>query len=162
MRGARIIHGVQEGFTLVEVSIIIIVLSILAAIMIDAAKGYQIRARDSERISDIDVISRSLERMYRTQASAIGATYPPTSIGATGLAAIVESTDAITAPDQSSASLSIAMNNAPQNPTNNQYIYQPLLLDGSLCTTMPCVRYKLYYRPEQTDAVVIKESMKQQ
>ena len=76
MRGAKSIRSLQQGYTVIEVTIIIIVVAILAAIMVDSAVGYQIRARDSERASDVDVITRSLERYYRTQAVAVGGSYP--------------------------------------------------------------------------------------
>lgn len=50
----------QEGFTIVELLIVIVVIAILAAISIVAFTGVQQRARDSERASDVSNIVKSL------------------------------------------------------------------------------------------------------
>lgn len=134
----------------------------MAAILVDAAVGYQVRARDSERVSDVDSITRSLERYYRTQAAVTGPSYPASTVTIDSLGAFVDNPDAIIAPGQSGNSLVVATNNGGQNPTINQYIYQPLQVNGALCTTTPCPRYKVYYRTEVVDNVITKESLRQQ
>lgn len=53
-----------EGFTIVELLIVIVVIAILAAITIVAYSGIQQRARDSDRTSDIAAIQKALE-LYR-------------------------------------------------------------------------------------------------
>ena len=162
MRGAKSIRSLQQGYTVIEVTIIIIVVAILAAIMVDSAVGYQIRARDSERASDVDVITRSLERYYRTQAVAVGGSYPASSITTSALGSIVDNTEAILAPGKTTNSLVIAANNSSQAPTKDQYIYQPLQVNGTLCTATPCPRYKVYYWLETTEATVTRDSLRQQ
>ena len=152
----------QKGFTVVELSVVVIILSILATIVIVAIGDYQVQARDGQRTADNEVIVRSLERHYRTQAIAVGASYPATTAGAAGIATIVDQPDAVIAPEQATNSVVIATTNAAQTPTVSQYIYQPLNLNGSLCTATPCVRFKMYYRLEQTNTVVTRESMRQQ
>ena len=152
----------DRGFTIVELSVVIIALAILAALTVSSTVSYQSQSRDNERAADIDVISRALERSYRTQAVSIGPTYPASTVGAAGLATIVNEDDATKAPDQTSNSIVIATTNAEQTPTINQYIYQPLNIDGSLCTSAPCVRYTLYYLLEKTNTVIRKDSMRQQ
>ena len=160
----RVIRRIQRegGYTVIEVSVIIIVIAILATIFVDTALGYQVRARDSERTSDIDVISRGLERYYRTQAVATGPTYPPSSTSAASFSSIVESPDVLIAPGQTATSIVVATDNYSENPTVNQYIYQPLQVNGALCSSAPCPRYKLYYRTESPDQVVVKDSLRQQ
>lgn len=162
MRGEYGTRSLQRGYTIIEVSVIIIVIAILASIMIDSALGYQVRARDSERTSDIDVIARSLEQYYRTQAAVTGPSYPVSTVGITSLGSIVDNQDAILAPQQTENSLVIASTNSAQTPSANQYVYQPLLVNGSLCNTAPCPRYKLYYWREVTETVAIKDSLRQQ
>jgi hypothetical protein len=68
------------------------------------------------------------------------------------------------APNLTITSLTVATNNVqttagvlplPQATNNqNQYVYQPIQSDGSLCTTgLACRRYNLYYMTE-ADSVV--------
>ena len=72
--------GKQTGFTIVELLIVIVVIGILAAITIVAYSGIQGRARDAQRLGDMDTIVKALE-MYKTQTGA----YPtPSYNGAYG------------------------------------------------------------------------------
>lgn len=54
----------KQGFTIVELLIVIVVIAILAAITIVAFSGIQQRARDSQRKSDIATITKALEVYY--------------------------------------------------------------------------------------------------
>ena len=54
----------QSGFTIVELLIVIVIIGILAAITIVAFNGIQQRARDSQRSSDVGVITKALELYY--------------------------------------------------------------------------------------------------
>lgn len=155
-------HKVAHGFTVAEMAIVIVVIAILAAIVIASTSGDGPRARDAQRTASTTTIAAQLERYYRTQVAATGATYPPTSVGTSGLAAIVNSSDATTAPGQSSNSLVIASSVATQSPTINQYIYQPLTATNALCTAVPCVRFILYYRLEVSNTIITINSMRQQ
>jgi len=53
----------KKGFTVVELLIVIVVIAILAAISIVAYNGIQKRGRDSNRVSDISAIEKSI-RLY--------------------------------------------------------------------------------------------------
>jgi prepilin-type N-terminal cleavage/methylation domain-containing protein len=64
----------QTGFTIVELLIVIVVIGILAAITIVAYNGVQARARDSQRVSDLQSIQKALE-LYKAQHG----TYPPSN-----------------------------------------------------------------------------------
>lgn len=55
----------EYGFTIVELLIVIVVIGILAAITIVAFNGIQDRARDTQRVQDIQSIVKSLE-LYKT------------------------------------------------------------------------------------------------
>jgi prepilin-type N-terminal cleavage/methylation domain-containing protein len=55
----------REGFTIVELLIVIVIIAILATITIIAYNGIQVRARDSRRLQDMDLIVKGLE-IYRT------------------------------------------------------------------------------------------------
>ncbi len=153
---------VSRGFTIVEIIMIITVSAIIIAIVIDSTVGFQSKARDTERSADAEIITKSIERYYKAQAIVTGATYPPTTIAASGLSTIVSDVDAIAAPNQTGNSMSIAGSASAQTPTVSQYIYQPLNLDDSLCTTIPCVKFKFYYRLEAADTVITVSSLRQQ
>lgn len=56
----------KNGFTLVELLIVVVVITILAVISIVAYSGMQTRARDTIRASDMAQIEKSL-RLYETE-----------------------------------------------------------------------------------------------
>ena len=56
----------KSGFTIVELLIVIVVIGILAAITIVAFNGIQGRARDSQRVQDMNSIIKALE-VYKIQ-----------------------------------------------------------------------------------------------
>ena len=66
----------SEGFTIVELLIVIVVIAILAAISIVAYTGIQQRARDNTRISDLKSIQKIVE-LYKVE----NGTYPLSSGG---------------------------------------------------------------------------------
>ena len=55
---------IADGFTIVELLIVIVVIAILAAISIVAYTGIQARARDSQRQQDMSTITKALEMYY--------------------------------------------------------------------------------------------------
>lgn len=54
----------QEGFTIVELLIVIVVIGILATLVIVTFTGIQQKARDSKRKTDVNAIQSSLENFY--------------------------------------------------------------------------------------------------
>jgi general secretion pathway protein G len=56
--------GMQRGFTIVELLIVIVVIAILAAISLVTYNGVQQRARDSQRKSDISYVQKALSLYY--------------------------------------------------------------------------------------------------
>lgn len=157
------IYNYQTGFTLVEVLVVVVVLSILAATVVVNGAGYRERSSDRERVADTKVIANRLERLYKLQAATVGPSYPATSVTAQGLANLIDDNDAVRAPEQSSSSIVMATSTSAQTPTPTQYIYQPFRSDNSLCTSGVCVRYRLYYRETLPPrGVKVINSMRQQ
>jgi len=152
----------QQGFTIVELLIVIVVFMIVAAISIDANGNYQERARDSEREADTQVIANNLERYYRTQPSASGTTYPSATTSLANMSTYIDNSDATIAPGQSDISIVMATTAGDKTPLSSQYIYQALNVDGTICSSVPCARYKLFYKYEVTGEVVTRDSMRQQ
>lgn len=54
----------NQGFTIVELLIVIVVIGILAALVLNSFTGVQARARDTERRTDINAIATQLEVYY--------------------------------------------------------------------------------------------------
>jgi len=150
------------------------ILLLLTVVNVNAS---QISARDNERIGDIEAIQNALESFYSVGTpnfEAIGR-YATTSI-TTDLATTKSflpdiDTKSLQAPGitDSTQTFIPATNNLqtvdtvlPQ-PTINQYVYQPIMSDGSLCTTgnTDCRKYNLFYRLEK-DNVVYKVTSKNQ
>src|SRR5579872_7218341 len=57
----------QQGFTLVELLVVIAIIAILAVIGLTVFTGLQRGARDAQRRADIEAITRALEAGYDTQ-----------------------------------------------------------------------------------------------
>lgn len=56
----------QRGFTIVELLVVIVVIAILATISVVAYSGIQHRARDAQRLHDMNTIAKALE-IYKLQ-----------------------------------------------------------------------------------------------
>lgn len=164
----------RRGFTIVELIITITIMGILLTLAVVNVATTQVKARDDARKSDIESIASNLETFYTsgTDTSVSFARYP--SVGLTGsedtiksnlrdadinsflppgmtnvATAFVSSTNAGSAPAiQTTAGV------LPQ-PTINQYVYQPIKSDGSICQSgaVDCRKYNLFYRLESDNAV---------
>ena len=58
------IKSKQQGFTIVELLIVIVVIGILAALVITTFTGIQQKARDTERETDIKALQGQIEAYY--------------------------------------------------------------------------------------------------
>lgn len=58
----------RDGFTIVELLIVIVVIGILAALVIVTYNGIQQKARDTKRKTDIDAVQGQLEAYWATYA----------------------------------------------------------------------------------------------
>ncbi len=153
-----------RGFTVVEMVVTILILSVLLTIGGMAFVSAQKNARDNDRTSDIDTIARTLENYYKNnQNSKVG--YPATSKISSG-SEFLRQLDATTlrSPSTNSGiSLMSANSNSAQNPDIDQYIYQPLDRDGNLCSdeNQECSSFKIFYKLEKSDEILFKESIYQ-
>jgi prepilin-type N-terminal cleavage/methylation domain-containing protein len=57
----------QQGFTIVELLIVIVVIGILAALVITTFTGIQQKARDTERTTDIKALHGQIEAFYASK-----------------------------------------------------------------------------------------------
>lgn len=123
------IKSKQQGFTIVELLIVIVVIGILAALVITTFTGIQKKARDTERQTDIKAVHSQLEAYYAQNGS-----YPALAeVNTTTLKGL--DADALTAPNSTTAIDSSAA-------TTSKYSYSP---SPAGCTTAAgdCTSYTL-------------------
>lgn len=114
---------VQQGFTIIELLIVIAIIGILAGLVLNNFQGAQAKARDVQRRADINAIHGKLEEYYNNNNG-----YPDGALSTTVLAGI----DADALKDADSVDIGytggfITSTTAP-NPTvantgGNEYIY---------------------------------------
>lgn len=149
----------QTGFTIVELLIVIIVIGILAAIVITSFRGVQQKARDSERVSDINSMKKQLEALYASKGY-----YPlteslPGGQGFPFLAANMPGADPQIMVTPTASDKTLSSYKDFSSPPIANYGYISYKADGSRCSsalgdaTTACVRYNLYYRTENPSAV---------
>lgn len=166
----------RRGFTIVELIIVITIMGTLLILGVVNLRGSQANSRDAERRTDIETIATHLETFYTSgndSSTSVG-TYPSTSVmtGMTAQQTALRDIDpnsliapgAPSLPSTSTTSLIVATNNTqtiggvtpqPSSATSqNQYIYQPIQQDGTLCTSgLLCQKFNLYYMTEVDDIV---------
>jgi len=129
-----------DGFTIVEILVIILIIGILSTILVLTYSGIQVRQRNNSRIADIKLIQSGLESYY-TQ----GGYYPTVS----DLNSQAWTTKNIKGIDPSTFQDPSAKTGNPrfsEFPTVNQYSYQPTAANGiSPCDnkTVACAKYTL-------------------
>ncbi len=157
-----------RGFTVVEIVITITVMGILLTLGVVSLNATQLNGRDAERKGDIEALQMHLESFYRsgTDGSVTLGRYPSTAVTETAnTKLLLRDIDdrSLLAPNVTNPALTfVPATNTTQTeagvtpqPTTEQYVYQPLQSDGSLCTTesQECRKFNLYYRLEGDNTV---------
>lgn len=143
----------KSGFTVVEIIVVIVAISILATITVVSYAGVQKKARDTERESDVAVIKRSLDSYYQRVGS-----YPRRT--EMHLFANEEKmeipTSALRNPLANDTVTNSVEWNSGSDPTTSQYLYYSYNSAGSGCILAAdtCVKYALTYRKETDNSVV--------
>ncbi|MEP6710725.1 MAG: type II secretion system protein [Candidatus Saccharibacteria bacterium] len=184
----------SHGFTLIELLITITVMVILLTLAVANLRNSQSLARDEDRKTDVQNIARTLDSLYTTGYSFTGSTstlvtfkgeYPAIDqmtdpdvraqifkdIPVTSRASVdsdpgnPDSFIMATATTASNTTVTGYPNGlVTPAPFPNQYIYEPLATDGSLCTTaatMECRRFIISYKLEAVNLVYTIESKNQ-
>ena len=66
-------HRREQGFTIVELLIVIVVIGILAGLVLNTFNGIQSRARDTERRTDVNAIHAQVEAFHADNGYSITA-----------------------------------------------------------------------------------------
>lgn len=170
----------NKGFTILELSVVIIVIGVLATITLGLSADVKKSAEDQERSEDVASIVRRLEQAYTGQEIG-GPGYPSTAeflddiSTKLGTAKRIDP-ESLKAPGTTGSSSVVAATSSSTSapisggPSTTQYVYQPLTSSGSLCTSDPsinsaattCVRFNIYYRNAKTNTVITVRSFHQQ
>ncbi len=139
----------QDGFTIVELLIVIVVIGILAAIVITTYSGIQAKARNAKRQTDLNSVQTNLEAYFSTNGH-----YPSfTDLNSpTWIAANMKSLDLTALLDPSatcvqSSTTNCLVNDATAPTAAGNYDYYPVDSTGSSSgcetTDTTCTAYTL-------------------
>jgi len=129
----------NQGFTIVELLIVIVVIGILALLVITTYSGIQAKARNSKRSSDVATIQTQLEAFYQNSGY-----YPSLSDmnSASWLSTNMKSLDTGALVDPSNPTQSKTL---VASPTAKSYSYQVTDGSGASCESADtnCAKYTL-------------------
>ena len=129
----------KEGFTIVELLIVIVVIGILALLVITTYSGIQQKARNSKRQSDVAAVQTQLEAFYQQ-----GGYYPSLADmnSASWLSSNMKSLDQNALIDPSNPTQSKTL---VASPTAKSYSYAVTDASGESCeaTDTNCAKYTL-------------------
>jgi prepilin-type N-terminal cleavage/methylation domain-containing protein len=136
------IKKAQQGFTIIELLIVIAITAILAGLLLNSLRATQAKRRDTQRVSDVTALGRKLEEYYNETGAY------PSSVVATELPGI--NTEALKDPKDKSinniapvtdaAAAKVAAEAAVNATTNYAYVAYP-----TACTTAAkdCTGYSI-------------------
>jgi len=150
----------RNGFTIVEVTIVVAIIAILAAISIVMYSKIQTDTRNNNRASKVDIITGALEKYYSKNGeypSCSALTQSAAQVSATVLPGI--DPGALLVPNSASGvtnSITCTALTAGSGPDTFAYVG-----DGSsTCSTgAACLKYTLQYRKEGTGEIITKPSL---
>ena len=155
-------HGQSRGFSLIEIITIVTVIGILAAIVVVSATGIARISRDNQRQLNVNAIAERLELYYKLHTSAAGRSYPVKQDMQTKAQEVINDNEALIAPGKTGNSLVATDTTGEPMVRVSEYVYQVFDADDNICTSVPCVRFVLYYRTESANTVHRVESLHQQ
>lgn len=155
-------HGQSRGFSLIEIITIVTVIGILAAIVVVSATGIARISRDNQRQLNVNAVAERLELYYKLHTSAAGRSYPVKQDMQTKAQEVINDNEALIAPGKTGNSLVATDTTGEPMVSVSEYVYQVFDADDNICTSVPCVRFVLYYRTESDNTVHRVESLHQQ
>ena len=138
------------------------VIGILAAIVVVSATGIARISRDNQRQLNVNAIAERLELYYKLHTSAAGRSYPVKQDMQTKAQEVINDNEALIAPGKTGNSLVATDTTGEPMVSVSEYVYQVFDADDNICTSVPCVRFVLYYRTDSDHTVHRVESLHQQ
>ncbi|HEX8226831.1 MAG TPA: prepilin-type N-terminal cleavage/methylation domain-containing protein [Candidatus Saccharimonadales bacterium] len=156
----------QQGFTIVELLIVIVVIGILAALVITTYNGIQQKGRNTERTTDLKAVQGQLEAYYAQTGR-----YPTGAADGSGLgsdsdnnvdfiAANMKGLDKEALRDPKAAAGDYGVGGAAAG-VANKYQYRPTNDAGATCDnqTNDCTKYILTAEPEGNGTDIVSNSL---
>lgn len=152
----------RDGFTIVELVIVITLIAILSVISIVAYITVQVHSRDTARSSQISIIAAALEEYYQRNGEYPGCS-AMTQNGITVSKSVlggIDSSDLIAPHAPAGTTNSITCTPLTSGSSTDAYAY---VGDGSTtCSTgSSCLQYTLEYRQESTGSIISVQSRHQ-
>lgn len=152
----------NQGFTIVELLIVIVVIGILAALVITTYSGIQAKGRDSQRSADIATIVTQLEAYksdkgnYPSLANLNSATFRNTDLKSLDGEALVD--------PSTNCNPATATDCVKSAPVAKSYAYQPTDAAGASCEldATLCAQYTLtatYEKPVNGKTTLVKKNL---
>jgi len=146
----------KQGFTIVEVIIVVVVVGILAGLATFAFVQVQANVRNGERAADMNIIADGLERYYQKNGG-----YPSCSAmtqTASSVATLLDiPVETLAAPTATSGTNSITGCSLLTGSGADVYAYIGDPTTACVANQF-CYEYTLQYRQEGTSTIVTKES----
>lgn len=146
----------KQGFTIVEVIIVVVVVGILAGLATFAFVQVQANVRNGERAADMNIIADGLERYYQKNGA-----YPSCTAmtqTASSVATLLDiPTNTLTAPTATSGTNSIAGCSLLTGSGADVYAYIGDPTAACVANEF-CYEYTLQYRQEGGSTIISKES----
>ncbi|HMV37534.1 MAG TPA: pilin [Plasticicumulans sp.] len=130
MNTQHVMRKAQQGFTLIELMIVVAIIGILAAIAIPAYQDYTIRARVTEGINLASAAKTAVSE-YRIARSAF-----PTGNASAGLNGTITAPNVTSVKVGTSGVITITYNSTVSGVgTNNTLLFNPTLANGAITWT---------------------------
>jgi prepilin-type N-terminal cleavage/methylation domain-containing protein len=150
----------NQGFTIVELLIVIVVIGILAGLVITTYNGIQQKARNTERTTDLKTFQSQLEAYYANNGrypanSDLGGT---SATNVTFIAGNMKGMDKETMRDPKGASGDFSLNTGATT-GGNKYTYAPTPAACDDTGTNDCTSYTLTAVPEGGGSNIVYNSL---
>lgn len=154
----------QQGYTIIEMIIVIAVIGTLAGIVAVSYNGVQLNGRDTERKSDTLSVKSQLEvyfnnnGTYPTSATMTNSDASTIAGGSGILKGLGE--EALVNPSASGGTTNSFQAISAGNPPVDEYWYESYDSDGStVCSATPCAKFKIKYTTEVDGATITLPSI---